>query len=259
MRIIDYGGHERKRLLFFPAAFTDITWYEDTFAQLQKKWHLYVVVYDGYEPPFAKHFTSVEQTVNEVVDACKGLHIDDFDVVYGLSMGGAMANRLHALAVFSIKTLVLDGAITPYQLPKPLCRLILWRDYEGFRLLRKNPRLLQKMFPADHWLAPNEEASAYYAKIQTYMQKLSLTTIWRSFDSCNNYAMPQQMPAGATSIFYLYGAYEKRARAWDRAYIKRIYPQTTFVELANCEHGELAMMQGEHLLQLLKRMAAIHQ
>lgn len=44
---------------------------------------------------------------------------------------------------------------------------------------------------------------------------MSAKSIWRVFDSCNNYAMPRPIPVLSTDIQYWYGSLEKKARAWE--------------------------------------------
>lgn len=44
-----------------------------------------------------------------------------------------------------------------------------------------------------------------------------------------------------TKISYWYGEQEKKARAWDIAYVKKSLPQASFTELPKMDHGEFAM------------------
>ena len=62
------------------------------------------------------------------------------------------------------------------------------------------------------------------------------------FWSANNYTMPDSIPEIDTTIEYWYGEGEKKARAGNRAYVKKIFPQTTVREFRELEHAELVLM-----------------
>ena len=62
-------------------------------------------------------FTSVEQTVDAVISYLKSCGISQLDGAYGCSMGGACLTRMLALGEMPIGRAIIDGGITPYQLP----------------------------------------------------------------------------------------------------------------------------------------------
>jgi hypothetical protein len=54
--------------------------------------------------------------------------------------------------------------------------------------------------------------------------------------------MPQAVPRLSTAVSYWYGSREKKKRARDIAYVKKIFPYTQFRELPGMEHGEYSLM-----------------
>ncbi|MDO5715730.1 MAG: alpha/beta hydrolase, partial [Tissierellia bacterium] len=91
MIIKEYAMEHKKKLLFLPGAFSHDSWYSPCINLLSKKWHTFVVIYDGYHEPYEKSFVSVEDTAKEIVNFFQRKDIHGFDMVYGLSMGGAIA------------------------------------------------------------------------------------------------------------------------------------------------------------------------
>ncbi len=83
--------------------------------------------------------------------------------------------------------------------------------------------------------------------IADVLHALSRKTIWRTFDSCNNYSMPEPVKIACKRIEYWYAQAEAKDRAWDIAYVKKHIPQTEFHALENVGHGGLAPLQPERL------------
>ncbi|MDO5714860.1 MAG: alpha/beta hydrolase, partial [Tissierellia bacterium] len=91
MVIKEYGREHDKKLLFLPGAFSNDSWYFPILELFGERWHTFVVIYDGYHEPYEKSFVGVEDSANKIVDFFKRRDIHGFDMVYGLSMGGAIA------------------------------------------------------------------------------------------------------------------------------------------------------------------------
>ena len=65
-------------------------------------------------------------------------------------------------------------------------------------------RLLEKAFSTDEY---SEEDLQYAANV---LKRISAKTIWRTFDSCNNYSMPKPVRIACRNIEYWYTEKEKR-------------------------------------------------
>lgn len=71
MQILEHGQMQERTLLFFPCTAEPIWAFADTITLLSQRWHVFQVVYDGHQPEYPGDFTSVEQTVDEVISYLK--------------------------------------------------------------------------------------------------------------------------------------------------------------------------------------------
>lgn len=77
------------------------------------------------------------------------------------------------------------------------------------------------------------------------IRHMSAKTIWRVFDSTDNYSMPDIFPVQNTHIAYWYGEEEKKARKLDIRYVRKHIPGVQFWEISGVDHGEYATMHPE--------------
>ena len=97
MQILEHGQAQERTLLFFPCTAEPVWAFADTITLLSQRWHVFQVVYDGHQPEYPGDFTSVEQTVDEVISYLKSHGVSRLGGAYGCSMGGACLTRLLAL------------------------------------------------------------------------------------------------------------------------------------------------------------------
>ena len=84
-----------------------------------------------------------------------------------------------------------------------------------------------------------------YEASSDVLKHCSRRTLWRTFDSCNNYKVPEPVPKVDTQIHYWCAKNEKKERKQDIAYMKRKFPQTEFIELPDLGHGGLVLLKPE--------------
>jgi len=149
----------------------------------------------------------------------------------------------------TVKNAVCDGGITPYQLPRIVTRLIAVRDFLMISMGKIGGlRLLEKAFSTDEY---GKEDLKYIANVLKFM---SYQTIWRNFDSCNNYAMPQKIPAYNGTLQYWYGEKEAKDRAWDIQYVRNNFPYAEFVELKGMGHASMASLHPKEMAERFERL-----
>ena len=146
MHILEHGQGQEKTLLFLPCTAEPVWAFEKTVALLAQSWHVFQVVYDGHEPSYPGDFTSVEQTVDEITGYLRAHGVTCLDAAYGCSLGGACLTRLLALGELPVKRAIIDGGITPYQLPYLIRKLLLARDMLSFKLAANNRKILEAAF-----------------------------------------------------------------------------------------------------------------
>jgi pimeloyl-ACP methyl ester carboxylesterase len=124
--------------------------------------------------------------------------ITELYAVYGCSMGGSIALLTALEKKVSVKHCIMDGGITSYQQPWIITRFIALKDFLLMMIGRAGGvSLLQKVFAADD--SYSESDLQYVADVLNHCSK---KTLWRTFDSCNNYKMPNPLPELDTKIHY---------------------------------------------------------
>ena len=245
MQILEHGQAQERTLLFFPCTAEPVWAFADTIAQLSQRWHVFQVVYDGHQPEYPGDFTSVEQTVDEVISYLKSHGVSRLGGAYGCSMGGACLTRMLALGEMPIDRAIIDGGITPYQLPYLVRKLILARDVLSFKLAANDRKVLEAAFPPERFTIPGHDPVKEYDAMEAYLKTYSDRTIRNVFWSGNNYALPQVPAAGGTKITYWYGDEEKKDRRGNIRFIKHYFPQARIHGIPKMAHAELVMIYPE--------------
>ena len=182
MQILEHGQEHERTLLFFPCTAEPVWAFADTIAQLSQRWHVFQVVYDGHQPEYPGDFTSVEQTVDEVISYLKSRSVSRLDGAYGCSMGGACLTRMLALGKIPISRAIIDGGITPYQFPYPLRRLRLAVDVLSFRIVAGSRRVLEAAFPPERFTLPGHDPVEEYDAMERYLKTYSSRTVRQTLE-----------------------------------------------------------------------------
>lgn len=248
MTIHEFGqAHDEVVVLVHPSV---VMWdyFEYVIPLMQEYYHLIVPALPGYDTESGSDFTSVEQIAEELADWLITHDHREIACIYGCSMGGSVVTRFLADRKVKVRSAVIDGGITPYQLPWIVTRLIAIKDFLLISMGKVGGlKILQKAFSTDDY---SEEDLQYIAKVLKHM---SARTIWRTFESCNNYDMPKPVTVDCEHIEYWYAKTEEKDRKSDIAYIKQSLPQTFFKVFVDVGHGGLATLKPELLVAELKR------
>ena len=256
MQLLEHGQEQGRTLLFFPCTAEPVWAFADTIALLCQKWHVFQVVYDGHQPEYPGDFTSVEQTADEVISYLKSRGISGLDGAYGCSMGGACLTRMLALGEISISRAIIDGGITPYQLPFLVRKLLLARDVLSFRLAANNRKILEAAFPPERFTPAGHNPQKEYDAMEAYLKTFSGRTIRNIFWSANNYALPRLPAKIGTKITYWYGDDEKKNRRRDIRFIKHYFPQVRIHGIPKMAHAELVMVHPEEFCRYAEKFLA---
>lgn len=235
-KIHEFGKENGKILLMLHGSCMSWDMYEESVQMLEKKYHIIIPALPGYDFDTDTDFTSIEHISEYLENWLLKKGYTEIDGIYGLSMGGSLVIRFLADNRVKVKRAIIDAGITPYDYPWLITRLIAVRDYLMIRLGQSSRKILNLAYSPERY---TEEGVDYLYQAMCHMSR---KTIWRTFESCNNYSMPEKIPKTDTKITYWYGSLEKKARKPDIAFVSRTYPETVFEEVEGMEHGEFCMM-----------------
>lgn len=245
MQILEHGQDNPKTMLFLPCTAEPVWAFSSTISLLSQSWHVFQVIYDGHHPEYPGDFTSVEQTVSDITEYLKVRDVMKLNAAYGCSMGGACLTRMLALGEIAIDRAIIDGGIMPYRHTLVLRKLLLARDFIGFKLATNNRKILEAAFPPERFTLPGHDPIKEYNAIEAYLKTYSNRTIRNIFWSANNYSLPRPPADISTKITYWYGDDEKKSRRSDIRFIRRYFPQTRIHGIPKMAHAELVMIHPE--------------
>ena len=248
LTIHEFGKENKDILVLIHPAVVMWDYFEYMIPLMENKYHLVIPALPGYDESRPRDFTSVEDIAEDLEKWLEEHGYPEIAGIYGCSLGGAVVLRFLADDRIIAKCAVIDGGITPYQLPWLLTRLIAVRDFALIALGKLGGmKLLEKAFSTDDY---SEEDLRYVKKV---MDQMSAKTIWRTFESANNYNMPDTIHTSCKHIEYWFSKAEEKDRRWDISYVKEVFPGTHFRRYKTVGHGGLAALAPEKLAKALDR------
>lgn len=235
MKFYEFGCKNEKILLMFHGSCMTWDMYEKSIKIMAEKVHVIIPAITGYDLSIKEDFTSVEEVVRDTENWLLNKGYNKIDGLYGLSMGGGMAIHMLANNRIKVNYAVIDGGMTPYELPWLITRFITVRDFFMIELGRSSKKLVERFFSPEKYT--NEGVDKVYKALCHYSAK----SVWRVFESCNNYSMPNPVPLLDTKIEYWYGEREEKDRDWDIKYVKKIWFSVRFRKIMDAGHGEYCL------------------
>ena len=152
MNIHEFGKENKKIILLIHPSVVKWDYFEVVIPLLQENYHLLVPALPGYDFENDSDFSSVEQIALELNGWIKANGYTEIYAVYGCSMGGSIALMVTLGQMIKIKHCIMDGGITPYQLPWIVTRFIALKDYLMMMIGRTGGvALLEKAFATDDY------------------------------------------------------------------------------------------------------------
>ena len=249
MKIYEFGKDNQDVVVLIHPSLVTWDYFEYVIPHLQDSCHVFVPAVPGYDLTDRSEFTSVEAIALNLADELISRGIREVRAIYGCSMGGSIVLRMAVDQKVKAQHYILDGGITPYQLPWILTRFIALRDFAMMALGKLGgEKLIVKAFSSSGY---SEEDMKYVARI---FKHTTYKTLWRTFDSCNNYRMPKTQMHFPGTVHYWYAEKERKARDWDLKYMKKLIPQTRFRRFKGMDHGDMALFHPELLAGEIRKM-----
>ena len=220
MRVLEYGKANPKTMLFLPCTAEPEWTFTASVTLLAQDYHVLQIVYDGHG-------------------------IFSLDAAYGCSLGGACLTRFLAMGEVKVEQAIIDGGITPYQMPALLCRLACLRDFWGFKLLAGSRKLLEAAYPPEKYTLPGHDPVKEYDAMEQSLKSYSSRTIRNIFWSANNFSLPEKPAQAPCRLVYWYGEAEKNARRENIRFIEQYFPQVRTVCVPGMEHAELVLIHPQ--------------
>ena len=129
VNIHEFGKENKKTLLLIHPSVVKWDYFENVIPLLQGNYHLLIPALPGYDFENNSDFTSVEQIASELNIWLKEEGYTELYAVYGCSMGSSIALMVALGQMIKINHCIMDGGITPYQLPWIMTRFIALKDY----------------------------------------------------------------------------------------------------------------------------------
>lgn len=249
MTFHEFGTDNEKTIVLIHPSVVMWDYFEYVIPLMEDRYHLIVPALPGYDEDEPGDFTSVEEIAADLGEWLEENGMTEISCIYGCSMGGSVVARFLADGRIKTRTAVMDGGITPYQLPRIVTRLIAVRDFLMICMGKMGGiKLLEKAFTSDEY---SDDDLRYIKKV---LDMMSTRTIWRTFESCNNYSMPDEVRTECPRIEYWYAKTEEKDRKLDIRYIKKQFPDTVFRVFEEVGHGGLAALKPELLALELERV-----
>ncbi len=249
MNIHEFGKENKEVILLIHPSVVKWDYFENVIPLLEKKYHLVIPALPGYDFEDDSDFSSVEQIATELNNWLKTKGFTEIYAVYGCSMGGSIALMVTLGQLMLIKHCIMDGGITPYQLPWIVTRFIALKDYLMMMVGRAGGvKFLEKAFATDDY---SKEDLQYVADV---LKHSSRKTLWRTFESCNNYKIPKTISSITTHIHYWYAEGEEKERKMDIEYMKCNFPKTEFEILPKLGHAGLVLLKPKLFTAMISEL-----
>ncbi|CAB1244355.1 alpha/beta fold hydrolase [Clostridium sp. MT-14] len=140
MNIYEFGVEYDKILILFHGACMSWKWYEPSIKILKNYFHVIIPALPGHDLTNNSYFTSIEDVCRKMEEWLLQKGYQAIDILYGLSAGGGLAIRMLSDSKLTIRNIVIDGGITPYQLPYLITRMLAVRDFLIIEIAKRSKK-----------------------------------------------------------------------------------------------------------------------
>lgn len=249
MRIHLYGIENYPRVLLIHGVLTPWQIWEKQIEYFKEKYQVFVVELDGHTQETASRFVSMEAEAKKIEKYCFDRGIDEFEIVCGLSVGGAIAHILWRNQKLVIHHMVLDGA--PLVPAGKLMEMLMIKSYLNMvhRLQKRHTKTLED-FKKN--LIP-EKYFPDYLKSVDLMSDTSVENIVHSA-CCSELSIDVD---NHTKILYIYGTKGKVFLSKKSAKIlKEYYPEAEIMCFEGDTHCYKAIYEPDIWINIVEDFMA---
>ena len=232
MKIHEFGRKDMPVVVMIHGEFMSWDMLGGAIKLLAERFHVLAVGVPGHDTSSKDSFTSVENIAARVELTLVQFGAAKIDLLYGLSMGGAIAVRMLADAQLHIRHAVIDGGTCPYDVPWVVSRLMLSKDGAAAKKLRNDVAALETAYP------PERYGDSFTDGVYNVLREMTDEEAERIAVSMRDYPMPSKFPKIGTWIEYWYGSDEEDERRADAEYMRKHVPNTTLRRIDGMAHGQ---------------------
>lgn len=233
MKIHEFGEPGRGNIVIVPGECMPWELFSDAVNELAARSRVYAVSVAGHDIASDEEFTSVEDVASRIELTLARYGVSRIDMLYGFSLGGALALRMISDGSVPVMHAVIDAGTTPRPERGFLDRLL--APSEPLKKVKYSRPALDKIFP------PQKIDAAYADKIYLLMQRMSDNTLDRIFRSMRGYELPETLSAPDCVIEYWYGSEEADALKDDIAYVSANIPGVILRRIDGMCHGQYVL------------------
>lgn len=233
MKIHEFGEPGRGNIVIIPGECMPWELFSDAVNELSGRFRVYAVSVPGHDMTSDEEYTSVGDVASRIGLTLARYGVSRIDMLYGFSLGGALALRFIADGSIPVAHAVIDAGTTPRPKQGLLDRLLAPQD--PLRRAKYSRAALDRVFP------PQKINAAYADKIYLLMQRMSDNTLDRIFRSMRGYELPEKSGFPDCVIEYWYGGEEEERLKDDIAYVSANIPGVILRRIGGMCHGEYVL------------------
>lgn len=233
MKIHEFGEQNRGNIVMIHGECMPWELFGDAIGILSRRFHIYAVAVPGHDIASDEEFTSVEDVASRIELTLAKHGVSHIDLLYGFSLGGALAMRMLADGAIPIVHAVIDAGSAPRESKGILDSL--FAPSNPLKRGRSSRSAIDKLFP------PQKINAAAADKIYLLMQRMSGNTTDRIFRSMYCYELPETLSVQGCTIEYWYGSEEAERLKYDIEYVGSRIPGVIMRPLAGMCHGEYVL------------------
>lgn len=229
MKIHTFGNIDNPKMLLIHGALTPWQIWNEQIEFFGKEYYVIVPSLDAHTIESPSEFNSIKEEAEKIEHYCSANSINNFDVVCGISLGGAIANVLWGNQKVKINKLILDGA--PLSPTPKIMQKFMIKSYLNIIHSSKtrNPKIIKSFKKS---FLP-EKHLENYLKIADNMNDSSIEKLVKSVSESKLCTTAPQ----DTKIFYMHGTKANETISKKSAkLVKKYYPNTTTFCFKGCVH-----------------------
>ncbi|MBQ3842638.1 MAG: alpha/beta hydrolase [Ruminiclostridium sp.] len=233
MKIHEFGERGRGNIVMIHGECMPWELFREAVDALAARFRVYAVSVPGHDITSDEEYTSVEDVASRIELTLARYGVSRIDLLYGFSLGGALALRIAADGSIPVTHAVIDAGTTPRPKQGFLDKLL--SPSNPLKRAKYSRPALDKVFP------PQNISAASADRIYLLMQRMSDNTMDRIFRTMYAYELPEVLSLPNCTFEYWYGSEEADSLKADIEYVSAHIPGIVLRSIAGMSHGQYVL------------------